>query len=87
MGTSYMQGGEKRSGERTGVSVLSTPRPKPFPQGAAVGVRRDQHASPSGPAPGAVPVHASPIGQPIAPNIGPGEPRGPADVMPGGRWP
>jgi hypothetical protein len=72
---SYMesQPGSRRSGERTGVSVLSTPKARPFSEGASVGVRGDQF--PGSPPP----FQGGERPQPLEPMIGPGEPRGPAD--------
>jgi hypothetical protein len=82
MGESYMnRRDEKRSGYASGVSVLSserstrpfsTPDVASFPRGKGR-VRPDQDMTPSGPAPGAVPVHGAPGGRPVAPSIGPGE--------------
>jgi hypothetical protein len=73
-----------RNGPRIGVSPLSTGNPGVGRSDGSRGygkgrLRGDQHMTASGPAPGPVPVHGSPSGQPVAPNIGPNEPRGPAD--------
>jgi hypothetical protein len=74
-----------QSGPRLGTSVLSSePSPKPFSDSRGR-VRGDTYQTASGPAPGAPPVHGSPIGQPLAPEIGPNEPRGPADIARGDR--
>jgi hypothetical protein len=74
---------QDRSGPRTGTSVLSSnSSPRPFSHSRGYGkgrLRSDQHMTASGPAPGPVPVQGAPAGQPLAPNIGPGEPHGPAD--------
>jgi hypothetical protein len=58
----------------------------PVGKGRAHMHRRDQGGLNDQGASGSVTPHASPAGQPLAPEIGPGEPRGPADVQPGGRW-
>jgi hypothetical protein len=82
MGAGYMHGppGELRSGRASGVSVLSSPRADAsFPRGKGR-VRPDQGLYDHGMS-GSVTPHASPAGQPLAPEIGPNEPRGPAD-----RW-
>jgi hypothetical protein len=71
-----------RSGPRTGVSVLTSDAS--FARGKGR-VRQDQHMTASGPAPGPVPIHGGPTGGSIAPNIGPNEPRGPADIARGDR--
>jgi hypothetical protein len=70
-----------RSGPRIGVALTSDAS---FARGKGR-VRQDQHMTASGPAPGPVPVHGSPVGQPLAPQIGPGEPRSPADIARGDR--
>ena len=77
-------GQQGRSGPRIGVSSLSTGNPGIGRSDGSRGYgkgrpRSDQHMTASGPAPGPVPVQGAPAGQPLAPNIGPGEPRGPAD--------
>jgi hypothetical protein len=64
----------RRPNERIGVSPLSTPRAKPFSSEGAGLPRDDAYMSSSGPVPGPVPTHGSPIGQPLAPSIGKGEP-------------
>jgi hypothetical protein len=73
-----------RNGPRIGVSPLSTGNPgigrSDGSRGYGKGrLRGDQHMTASGPAQGAPPPYGSPRGEPLAPQIGPGEPRGPAD--------
>jgi hypothetical protein len=71
---SSWSGGELRSGPRGGVSVISGSRARGKDR-----IRSDAHMTASGPAPGPPPVVGSPSGVSLAPQIGSGEYRGPAD--------
>jgi hypothetical protein len=75
-----------RSGPRTGTSVLSGASPRPFSTPGSRGygkgrIRGDQSIYEQGPPA----VQGAPGGRPLAPEIGPNEPRGPADIARGDR--